>query len=51
VTGGGAYNKYFINLLKDFLKEKCEIIVPENYIIEFKEALVFAFLGVLRWRN
>ena len=30
---------------------KSEIIIPNHKIINFKEALTFAFLGVLRIRN
>ncbi len=49
ITGGGAYNKLLINLIKQ--KSKIEIIIPDNNIVEFKEALIFAFLGVLRFNN
>lgn len=49
VTGGGAYNDFLIEQLR--LKTKSEIIIPNNEIIEFKEALVFGLLGVLRDRN
>lgn len=49
ITGGGAYNKLLINLIKR--KTKSEIIIPEPEIVEFKEAIVFAFLGILRYRN
>jgi anhydro-N-acetylmuramic acid kinase len=45
-TGGGAYNAYLLNLLKSI--SAIEIVVPDKEIIEFKEALIFAFLGVLR---
>ena len=50
-TGGGAYNTFFINVLADKLKGKAKVIVPDQKIIEFKEALVFALLGVLRLRH
>jgi len=49
ITGGGAYNDYLINAINS--KTNCEIIIPSNNIIEFKEALIFAFLGVLRYLN
>ncbi len=46
VTGGGAYNVFLLNALKKNFKG--EIIVPNDELIQFKEALVFAFLGYLR---
>jgi anhydro-N-acetylmuramic acid kinase len=49
ITGGGAYNKFLIDLIKH--KSKSEIIIPSKEIVEFKEALIFTFLGVLRLRN
>ncbi|KQR93439.1 anhydro-N-acetylmuramic acid kinase [Chryseobacterium sp. Leaf180] len=49
ITGGGAYNSFFVELLKE--KTGSEIIIPERQIIEFKEALIFAFMGVLRSLN
>ena len=50
ITGGGAYNAYFINRLKFYLK-KVEVVLGSKQLIEFKEALIFAFLGVLRVNN
>lgn len=51
VTGGGAFNIFLIELLQEYLGETCEIVIPEPEVVSFKEALIFAFLGVLRWRN
>jgi len=49
ITGGGAYNSYLVDLIKQ--NSKTEISIPENTIIEYKEALIFAFLGLLRINN
>ena len=49
VTGGGAYHQYLIKRLSHFCK--AEIVIPKNEIIEFKEAIIFAFLGVLKSRG
>lgn len=48
-TGGGTYNTYFLERIKT--KTETQIIVPEEEIINFKEALIFAFMGVLRVNN
>ena len=50
ITGGGAYNKWLIERISD----RCyphQVIVPDAYTVEFKEALIFAFLGYLRIHN
>lgn len=49
VTGGGAYNLYLISKIKSLIN--AEIIIPEKDLIEFKEALIFGFLGVQKLRN
>ena len=48
-TGGGVFNSYLMNRIKYYSKSK--IIIPDETTINFKEALIFAFLGVLRIRN
>lgn len=49
VTGGGAYNKFFLKRLSKHTN--CKVVLPDDIIIQFKEAMAFAFLGVLRIRN
>ncbi len=49
VTGGGAYNTFLMNKIEQLSKSK--ICIPNKEIIEFKEALVFGLLGVLKDRN
>ncbi len=45
-TGGGTHNAFLIKLIRE--KSQCEIVIPSHKVIEYKEALVFALLGVLR---
>jgi len=49
ITGGGAFNSFLMDLLKE--KEAMKWVLPSDQIIEFKEALVFAFLGYLRYKG
>ena len=49
VTGGGAYNTFLIEKIR--AKTKAEVIIPEKEIINYKEALIFAFMGVLKMNN
>jgi anhydro-N-acetylmuramic acid kinase len=51
ITGGGAFNKFLIERLDSLLKENnIEIMIPDENIIQYKEALAMALIGVLRWR-
>jgi len=49
VTGGGAYNVFLIGRIKAYTNN--QILIPSKEIIEFKEALIFGFLGVLKLRE
>ena len=46
ITGGGALNDFMIQRIKDLTN--AQIVIPSRDIIDFKEALLFAFLGVLK---
>jgi anhydro-N-acetylmuramic acid kinase len=50
ITGGGAYNNFLIERIQSYLPEM-KIIIPSAKILEFKEALIFALLGVLKLRG
>lgn len=49
VTGGGAYNAYLLDRVRHF--KELDLVVPDVTLLEFKEALVFGLLGVLKLRN
>jgi anhydro-N-acetylmuramic acid kinase len=49
LTGGGTFNKFLTQRI--ISNTTNEIIIPSKQIIDFKEALIFAFLGVLRTRK
>lgn len=50
ITGGGAYNDFLMERTQFYLPEM-QVVIPEAKTIEFKEALIFALLGVLKLRN
>ncbi|MBM3412091.1 MAG: anhydro-N-acetylmuramic acid kinase, partial [Bacteroidetes bacterium] len=52
VTGGGAFNTHLINGLGTaFRKQGISLELPSPDLINYKEALIMAFLAVLRWRQ
>ena len=52
VTGGGARNNFLINRLKESLAGlNVSIETPVDDLIDFKEAIIMALIGVLRWRE
>ena len=52
ITGGGAFNKFLIEVLQEKLTAlNIDILIPETEVVKYKEALIMALLGVLRWRE
>ncbi|MDD4109062.1 MAG: anhydro-N-acetylmuramic acid kinase [Prolixibacteraceae bacterium] len=47
ITGGGAFNRFLIERIRKHAA--MELVIPENKLIKYKEALVFGFLGLLRY--
>ncbi len=50
ITGGGAFNTYLIERIKANTPPQFKVVVPDAHTINFKEAIIFAFMGVLRDR-
>jgi anhydro-N-acetylmuramic acid kinase len=46
LTGGGAHNTFLVERIRFY--SKAELIVPSKELIDFREAICFAFLGALR---
>ncbi len=49
-TGGGTYNDFLIDEIR-LLRPSLEFVIPDSIVIDYKESLIFAFLGVLKLRN
>ena len=49
VTGGGSYNSFLLELIRE--NTDCSLIIPDDKLIQYKEALIFALLGILKIRN
>jgi anhydro-N-acetylmuramic acid kinase len=46
VTGGGAFNSFLVNKIRSHTS--AQLIIPDTLTVQFKEALIFAFLGLKR---
>ncbi|MDG1760676.1 MAG: anhydro-N-acetylmuramic acid kinase [Flavobacteriaceae bacterium] len=46
ITGGGAFNTYLIERLKE--KTTHQLFIPNALLVNYKEALIFALLGLLK---
>ena len=49
ITGGGVFNEFLMQRINHY--SNLEIIIPNSQIVNYKEALIFAFLGLLRVDN
>ncbi len=51
-TGGGALNNYLVQCIQTQLQPlEVHVIAADKQLIEYKEALIMGFMGVLRWRE
>ena len=51
-TGGGAFNTFLVERIKDQLKDlNIGVVVPSKELVKYKESLIMAFIGILRWRQ
>ena len=52
VTGGGAYNTFLMERLKEVLLPlNIDVAVPDEKTVQYKEAVIMALIGLLRWRE
>jgi len=51
ITGGGARNPVLIDAFNSYKSSQIEFIVPEPQLVDYKEALIFSFLGILKMRG
>lgn len=52
VTGGGAFNDFLVGRIRSLLEPmRVSVEVPDADIVNYKEAIIMALLGVLRWRE
>lgn len=49
ITGGGVFNTFLMDEIRQY--SKSQISVPAKELIDYKEALIFAFLGLLKVNN
>ena len=50
LTGGGVFNEYLVKVIKN-KKDNIDFIIPNKKLIIFKEAIIFGFLGLMRFLN
>jgi anhydro-N-acetylmuramic acid kinase len=51
-TGGGALNGFMVQRVRQLLQSvQVDVVIPDEKLVQYKEALVMALIGVLRWRE
>jgi anhydro-N-acetylmuramic acid kinase len=51
-TGGGAFNSFLVERINRHLHPfNINVIIPDEQLVKYKEALIMALIGVLRWRQ
>jgi anhydro-N-acetylmuramic acid kinase len=52
ITGGGAHNRFLVERLSEELSlAGVECVIPSESLVDYKEALIIALMGTLRWRE
>ncbi|MEI8074043.1 MAG: anhydro-N-acetylmuramic acid kinase [Bacteroidota bacterium] len=52
ITGGGTHNAFLVKRIATLISGYgIETIVPDKQLVDYKEAIIMALLGVLRWRE
>ena len=49
ITGGGVFNTFLMDEIRQY--SNAQIVLPSKELIDYKEALIFAFLGLLKIHN
>lgn len=51
-TGGGAHNHFLVGIIEEQVsRHGIHVVVPDAEVVNFKEAIIFAFLGLLRYEE
>jgi len=48
LSGGGAKNQYFVECLSIGIKDRAEVCLPDEILIDFKECILMAYLAYKR---
>jgi anhydro-N-acetylmuramic acid kinase len=52
ITGGGAHNQFLIESIDNKISPAgIKSIIPPESLVDYKEALIIALMGALRWRE